>query len=430
MHQSIAGLLFRAGARLRNPSLDGEYRRLKESESMSRERLEQLQLERAADFLRFAEAYSPFHKQAFAKSGFSARTFSSIRDIKRLPVLSKAELIAHNAAIHCQFDFGKTMAAETSGTSGAALEFRKSELWDSTNRAHLMRAYDWYGVKPWDRNGYFWGYDIAPAKARRIKLLDAMQNRFRLFRYDAESVEQFARELEGATYLAGYSSMIYETARIINTLGLPRPSLQMVKGTSEMILDVYQAEAMKAFGRRIVSEYGAAETGVIAFECPAGKMHINVEDVIVELDEAGDVLVTNIASRSFPIIRYRLGDSVRLSGESCPCGRAHPVLSEIVGRRGASIVGATGRYPALTFYYVFKNLAVSHGILLNYKAVQSETGRVTLFIEGDRDSTTESLMKVELDKYFGNDLECSLQYVPSIERRLGRKTQYFESTLA
>jgi phenylacetate-CoA ligase len=428
MHSQLAKAIFWAGARKRNPSLAEEYARVKESERLSRPQLEALQLERASRFLAFAEQHSPHWREVFAASGFSARRFSGLGDLARLPVIEKSELISCNAAIHTQYTFPKVFLAETSGTTGNALEFRKNERWDSTNRAYLMRGYDWYGVKPWERNGYLWGYDIKPAKARKVRLLDALQNRFRIFSYDEASVRAFAEELASAVYLGGYSSMVYEVARIINRLGLRQPQLRMVKGTSEMILDVYQAEAQKAFGTRIVSEYGAAEAGLIAFECPEGRMHVNMEDVILELDSNGDVLVTNLASWSFPIIRYRLGDQVKLSHEPCACGRAHSVVSEIMGRKGLSVVGRTGRYPALSFYYVFKNLALTQGVLLNYKALQEEAGRVRLDIEGTENQRHEPLVRGEIEKYFGSDIDFDIRWPQAFERER-HKAQYFVSRL-
>jgi phenylacetate-CoA ligase len=427
MHPRLARALFLAGARIRNPSLFEEYERVKLSERLTRDKLNALQLERAGRFLSFVEEHSAYYREVFSARGFSARRFSSLADLKRLPVIDKSEIIASNSAIHAQFRFPKVFLAETSGTTGSALEFRKNERWDSTNRAYMMRGYDWYGVKPWERNGYLWGYDIAPERARRVRLMDALQNRFRLFAYDEPSIRAFASALRSATYVGGYSSMIFEAARIINQLGLDKPRLMMVKGTSEMILDVYRDETRKAFGSSIVSEYGAAESGLIAFECPSGSMHINMEDVIVEVEE-GDIIVTNLASYSFPIIRYRLGDQVTLSDERCRCGREHPIIREVMGRRGVTVVGATGRYPALTFYYVFKNLALRHSVLLNYKAVQDQPGAVSLDIQGGENRRYEPLVRVELEKYFGRDLTFDIRFVAAFERTR-RKAQYFESRI-
>lgn len=429
MHSVLSRVVYSAGARWRNPSLDSEHRRLLASERLSRPALDALQLERTQAFLTFAARHSPYYAAIFAERDFHPARLASVRDLAVLPPIDKATLIARNADIHTRFDFGRQFTSETSGTSGVALEFRKDERWDSANRAHVMRGYGWHGVRPWERNGYLWGYDIAPSRARRVRALDSLQNRFRLFRYDAASVRAFAEELQGAVFLSGYSSMIYEVARLINTLGLRAHDLRMVKGTSEMILDAYQPEAERAFGRRIISEYGAAEAGLIAFECPSGRMHINCEDVVLEVGDDGEVLVTNLLSRSFPIIRYRLGDSVKLSDEACPCGRAHPVLAEVLGRRGATVVGRTGRYPALTFYYVFKNLALQHGVLLNYRATQSVAGLADLAIEGHGDPAIEQLVAGELTKYFGDDVTFAIAWVRELPREAGRKAQYFRSLL-
>lgn len=64
-------------------------------------------------------------------------------------------------------------------------------------------------------------------------------------------------------------------------------------------------------------------------------MHINMENVILE-EVNGEAVVTNLLSRSFPIIRYKLGDYIKLAPESfkCKCGRAHPVLLDVLGRVG------------------------------------------------------------------------------------------------
>jgi phenylacetate-CoA ligase len=155
-------------------------------------------------------------------------------------------------------------------------------------------------------------------------------------------------------------------------------------------------------------------------------MHVNIEDVILEVDDEGAAIVTNLASDSFPIIRYRLGDSVAIGSTVCDCGRSHPVIKEIAGRRGHSVIGWTSRYPALTFYYVFKNLAITKGILLNYKATQHEVGRCTLTIEGSEDTNVEKAVREEMRKYFSDDLDYTICYVDRFPTGM-KKAQYFES---
>lgn len=428
MYPDISKIIFKAGAKYRNPSLREEYDRLKLSEWLSKPQLMNLQIDRARKFFEFVGNYSPYYKKHFKLYDFSPSKFDDISKLKKLPTITKEELIGNNKLIHTNYNFGKIFLAETSGTTGSALEFRKNERWDSINRANMFRSYDWYGVKPWDRYGYLWGYNISQRQAAKVNLLDIAQNRFRIFSYDKQSIKSFSEKLVSATYIAGYSSMIYEVAGIINKLGLKKPDLKMVKGTSEMIHDVYQIAAQEAFGSKIVSEYGAAESGLIAFECPNGSMHINMENVIVEVDDESEIIVTNLASYSFPIIRYKLGDTITLSNEHCPCGRAHPVIREVIGRKGITVYGKCGSYPALTFYYVFKNLAIQSCLIINYKAVQKVEGAVDIYIEGIKNNVYEKIILDELIKYFKDDIQFNLLFVKEFERNR-KKNQYFESKI-
>ena len=93
--------------------------------------------------------------------------------------------------------------------------------------------------------------------------------------------------------------MIYEVAKYINSLKVkPKFNLKLIKGTSETILPQYKTEIKNTFGIQIVSEYGATESGIIAFECPHGKLHINMEGVIVE-EIDNEIVVTNLQMTSF-----------------------------------------------------------------------------------------------------------------------------------
>ena len=45
------------------------------------------------------------------------------------------------------------------------------------------------------------------------------------------------------------------------------------------------------------------------------------------------VLITSLANRVQPLVRYDLGDSVTMYDERCPCGSAFPIM-EVGGRQG------------------------------------------------------------------------------------------------
>jgi phenylacetate-CoA ligase len=175
----------------------------------------------------------------------------------------------------------------------------------------------------------------------------------------------------------------------------------------------------------MISEYGSMESGIIAFECPSGGLHIVEENVILEVIE-GEVVVTNLLSKSFPIIRYRLGDSISLDSDRiCECGMKHTLINEIHGRTGKLIYGKHGQYPSLTLYYIFKNLILSGMPPIGYQAVQKEKGIVVFYFDRKFTASERASINKECLKYFSDDVECVLSS-KLLQRDYSRK---FESYL-
>jgi phenylacetate-CoA ligase len=134
--------------------------------------------------------------------------------------------------------------------------------------------------------------------------------------------------------------------------------------TSERLYDEQRATIGEIFGCPVANGYGARDAGFIAHECPAGGMHLQAEDIIVEIvdsegrvlppGEAGEIVVTHTATKDFPFLRYRTGDVAVLSPDPCRCGRTLPLLKEIQGRTTDFVVAADG--------------TVMHGLALIYTA--------------------------------------------------------------
>jgi len=83
--------------------------------------------------------------------------------------------------------------------------------------------------------------------------------------------------------------------------------------------------------------YAASEFMGIAFDCRYGRLHVNADWLILEpVDAAGNpvapgkashtTLLTNLANRVQPLIRYDLGDSVTVFPTACPCGSPLPAI--------------------------------------------------------------------------------------------------------
>jgi phenylacetate-CoA ligase len=137
--------------------------------------------------------------------------------------------------------------------------------------------------------------------------------------------------------------------------------------TAERLYDDQRADIGRVFGCRVANGYGGRDAGFIAHECPAGGMHITAEDIIVAIlgadgrpvprGQAGEIVVTHLATGDFPFIRYRTGDIGVLGTQPCGCGRGLPLLQEIQGRSTDFLVAQDGTVMhGLALVYILRDL--------------------------------------------------------------------------
>jgi phenylacetate-coenzyme A ligase PaaK-like adenylate-forming protein len=141
--------------------------------------------------------------------------------------------------------------------------------------------------------------------------------------------------------LGGYPSVL-ESLATEQQAGRLRIHPVLISAAGETLTAAARQHIAEAFGCRVTNYYGSSEAVGLTFECSARRLHVNTDWYIVEpVDEhhqpvrpgqlSHDVLVTNLANRIQPIIRYPLGDRVAIGAESCSCGSPFPTI-EVVGR--------------------------------------------------------------------------------------------------
>ena len=110
----------------------------------------------------------------------------------------------------------------------------------------------------------------------------------------------------------------------------------------EQLSSEQRQRIVKTFGCRLRNNYGASEFFSIAWECAHGVMHLNDDWMIAEPVDRDDrpvpqgeashaLLLTNLANRTQPLLRYRLSDSLRLLPGRCACGSRFTCI-EVQGR--------------------------------------------------------------------------------------------------
>lgn len=109
----------------------------------------------------------------------------------------------------------------------------------------------------------------------------------------------------------------------------------------------------QTFGCHVRNSYGASEFLSIGWECAEGALHVNADWVILEPVDArmqpvpsGTVshttLLTNLANHLQPLIRYDLGDRLRVLPGACACGSPLPAI-EVEGRQDDALVWRNAR---------------------------------------------------------------------------------------
>jgi phenylacetate-coenzyme A ligase PaaK-like adenylate-forming protein len=129
----------------------------------------------------------------------------------------------------------------------------------------------------------------------------------------------------------------------------------LVECAGESMRDAARSRIESAFGVPVHVAYGASEFLALGVGCSHGWIHVNSDWAILEpVDEdfrptprgqpSYTALLTNLANRIQPIIRYDLGDSVIVRPDPCPCGN-HLQAIQVAGRCDdiLRLVAADGR---------------------------------------------------------------------------------------
>lgn len=160
----------------------------------------------------------------------------------------------------------------------------------------------------------------------------------------------------------------------------------------------------RAFGTRVAGDYGASEFMNIAFECEKGELHVNSDWVILEpVDERGqpvpvgrpsaNVLLTNLANRVQPFIRYELGDSVTVVPGACGCGRHFPRV-RVDGRRDEILRFANAEGERIPVMPLALTTAVEEGSGVHrFQVEQTGPRRVHVRVEGGGEKAIAKVRK-------------------------------------
>lgn len=248
---------------------------------------------------------------------------------------------------------GRYFACTSSGTTGQRALFLHDRGALAVYRVLNLRAeFHWLSARQWlvlasrprlaavvATGGHFAGAGWIESERRR----DPFRARaYRTFSIQAPRDDLVAalNEFDPGLLMAYPSALnLLATEQAACRLHL-RPALAITGG--ESTTPGIPERAAAAFGCAVHDLYGASECDPLAFGCHEGWLHEHADWVVLEPVDADGrptpagepshtVLLTNLANRVQPIVRYDLGDSVVARPEPCPCGCPLPAI-RVAGR--------------------------------------------------------------------------------------------------
>lgn len=421
---------------------------LSRTQWLSRKEIDALQLRNLRFLLRHAYEDVPYYHRMFKERGFIPDEITSIDDLVRLPVLTKADVRKNsNDLISRSFPRTRLILYQTGGT-GNPLNFYITKDSLSWEVAAEYRAYGWAGYHLGDRCFTFWASPLDTTRSRKISSSFAralerviIVNPFVLSDRILENYATLLRKFN-PEIIRGYSNCIYLMARYLVENDIHCVSPRAVITAAETLPDFKRKLIEQAFGCQVFDYYGSREVGAIAAECDEHSgYHISAENVVVEFVKEGEqiaegksglLVITNLRNFGMPFIRYRIEDVAVASDELCACGRKLPLISSVLGRvtEFMSVRDVeTGKIVPVNsniFVVPLMHLPVKH-----YRVVQENLDTIIIKVvkgAGYTQEHTSALMK-EVYKGLGNNVKVEIEFVDRVEPLPSGKRQDFISKI-
>jgi phenylacetate-CoA ligase len=313
-----------------------------------------------------------FYTAKLDRAGIRPDGLTLPNDLQRLPLTTKAELVADQAAnppwgtALTEPIANYTRYCQTSSTTGRPLR------WIDTNESWQWALECWKTVfhaarvVPGDRVffpfsfgpflGFWAGFEAAWQMGLHAIPGGGMSSQMRLALLDGVGATvvcctpTYALRLAEVAAEHGRPSLVDGAVRVLIVAGEPGGSILATRARIE-----------QSWGARVIDHHGLTEAGPLSFECweSPGFLHVNEGEFICEVldpltgmeasyGQPGELVVTNLGRTASPVIRYRTGDVVVKWADACPCGRAWLRLRGGILGRADDMVNVRGVnvYPA------------------------------------------------------------------------------------
>ena len=352
-----------------------EYAKAKQRENFTAAQWQTYQQQQLQKILLHAFEHVPYYEETFLSNGLNAETLKkiSIENINEVPVLSKEALRKYGTSslLADVREKGGSFFA-SSGSTGTPTQILFSHAMHQRWFALFeLRVRNWAGVSSDIARGMIGGRRIIPAANSnppfyRYNFFEK-QVYFSAYHINAKNAADYVSGMRKhkVTYMTGYAMSNFILARFLKEQNIEAPQLKAVVTSSEKLTDEMRQTFKEVYGCKTFDGWSGLEACGLITECEHGSLHISPDAGLIEvLDNnlqpvptgiPGTVYCTGFLNYDQPLIRYNIGDQIILSEKQCNCGRAMPVVKEILGRTEDVVIGKDGR-EMVRFHSVFNGL--------------------------------------------------------------------------
>lgn len=326
-----------------------------EYETMSRQRLEEIQLQRLKWTLNWVYERVDWYRKKFDSIGFKPSHLKSLEDVKNLPFTTKHDLREGYPFSLFAVPLEQVVRIHSSsGTTGkpVVVGYTRGDL--NTWAELVARIATAAGVQRGDVCQISFGYGL---------FTGGFGLHYGLERIGATvvpvSAGQSERQIQimkdfGSTVLVCTPSYALHLAEIAEKMGFSKKDLNLRIGMfgAEPWSEGMRKEIEDRLGLIATDNYGLTEVmgPGVAGECQVRNgMHINEDHFLVEVidpetlepvepGEVGELVFTTLTKEAFPVIRFRTRDLTRLIPEPCSCGRTFMRMEKVRGRTDDMII--------------------------------------------------------------------------------------------
>jgi len=359
-----------------------------ELESMARNELEDLQLQRLQALLRRVYDSVPLYRQKFDDAGFDPSSVASLSDLTRVPFTVKDDL--RSAYPYGMFAVPLrdiVRVHSSSGTTGqiTVVGYTRGDIdrWSDL----MARTYASAGLTADDVVQVTYGYGLftgglgAHYGSERLGALTIPVSGGNTKR-QVQILKDFAVTALACT--PSYALLIAETAV---ELGLDPRELPLRVGVfgAEPWSESMRDQIENALGIKAIDIYGLSEVmgPGVASECTEQHgLHVFEDHFLVEVvdpasfepvadGEYGEVVFTTLTKEGIPVIRYRTRDISRIIPGRCACGRTFRRIERVTGRTDDMlIIRGVNVFPS----QIEQVLGGVEGVAPHYQVILSKRG--------------------------------------------------------